>query len=228
MNVLARGSIGALILLSGLSSLGAENRAEDDISERVIRSHATFLNEISDRRRLNSIFPNEQSSLYGVPIRYVNSSRGNLTFVRRDLVSVGHLPVVLSRVYDSSMRDRTDFGGGWRLAAAETITRQSGGEITYTDDSGSTIALTRTGGGYVLRDPTPSDITSIRAEGRGVRISLRSGWSKEFSRVRDSFVLTAVRDAHGNALSFIYQGAQPAEPRTNFHAARCDWTKYSV
>jgi hypothetical protein len=102
------------------------------------------------------------------------------------------------------------------------------GEITYTDDSGSTIALTRTGGGYVLRDPTPSDITSIRAEGRGVRISLRSGWSKEFSRVRDSFVLTAVRDAHGNALSFIYQGAQPAEPRTNFHAARCDWTKYSV
>ena len=77
MNVLARWSIGALILLSALSSLAAENQSED-IAERVIRSHATFLNEISDRRRVNSIFPNEQSSLYGVPIRYVNSSRGNL------------------------------------------------------------------------------------------------------------------------------------------------------
>lgn len=197
-----------MILLSALSSLGAQNRAEEGPAERVLRSHAAFLNEISDRRRLNSIFPNEQSLQHGVPIRYVNSSRGNLTFVRRDLVSVGHLPVVLSRVYDSSMRTGTDFGVGWRLAAAETITRQSGGEIVYADDSGSVIALMRTGRGYVLRDPTPTDITSIRAEGRGVRISLRSGWSKEFSRLRDSFVLTAVRDAHGNALSFIYQGAQ--------------------
>lgn len=208
MNVLARWSIGGLILLSTLSSLGAENQAEDGFTERVIRSHATFLNEISDRRRLNSIFPNEQSLQHGVPIRYVNSSRGNLTFVRRDLVSVGHLPVVLSRVYDSSLLGGTDFGGGWRLATAETIARQSGGEIIYTDDSGSVIALVRTGGGYALRDPTPTDITSIQAEGRGVRIRLRSGWSKEFSRLHDSFILTSLRDAHGNSLSFIYQGAQ--------------------
>jgi YD repeat-containing protein len=208
MNVLARWSTGALIFLSAFSSLAAENQAEDGFAERVIRSHATFLNEISDRRRVNSIFPNEQSPLYGVPIRYVNSSRGNLTFVRRDLVSIGHLPVVVARVYDSTLRHGTDFGAGWRLAAEETITRQSDGEIIYVDDSGSKIALVRAGGGYVLRDSTPTDITSIRADGRGVRISLRSGWSKEFSRLRDSFVLTTVRDAHGNALSFIYQGAQ--------------------
>ena len=208
MNVLARWSIGAWIFLSALSSLAAESQAEDALAERVIRSHATFLNEISDRRRLNSIFPNEQSSLYGVPIRYVNSSRGNLTFVRRDLVSIGRVPVVIARVYDSSSRGGADFGAGWRLAAAETITRQSDGDIIYTDDSGSAIALMRAGVGYVLRDSTPTDITSIRASGRGVRITLRSGWSKEFSRVRDSFVLTAVRDAHGNALAFIYRGAQ--------------------
>lgn len=220
MNVLARWSIGALILLSALASLGAENQAEDGIAERVIRSHATFLNEISDRRRVNSIFPNEQSSLHGVPIRYVNSSRGNLTFVRRDLVSVGHLPVVLARIYDSSMRDAKDFGVGWRLAAAETITRQSGGEIIYVDDSGSEIVLMRRGGGYVLRDPTPTDIASIRAEGGNVRISLRSGWSKEFSRLRDSFVLTVVRDAHGNAISYTYLGGQLSRRRWTTAASR--------
>ena len=178
---------------------------EDDIAERVIRSHATFLNQI--RIGVSEfIFPNEQSSLYGLPIRYVNSSRGNLTFVRRDLVSVGHLPVVLARVYDSSMRiGQTSVSA--RVAAAETITRQSDGEITYIDDSGSTIALTRTGSGYV--SVTQLQLTSNQS-GRGseVRIRLRSGWSKDFSRVRDSFVLTAVRDAHGNALSFIYEGAR--------------------
>lgn len=208
MDVLARWSIGALVFLSAMASLGAEQQAEDGIAERVIRSHATFLNEISDRRRVNSIFPNEQSPLYGLPVRYVNSSRGNLTFIRRDMVSIGHLPVVVARVYDSSLRAGSDFGAGWRLAAAETITRQSDGEIVYTDDSGSVIELMRAGSAYVLRDPTPTDITSIRGDGRGVSIGLRSGWSKEFSRLRDSFVLTAVRDAHGNTLSFIYQGAQ--------------------
>src|SRR4030095_6564852 len=62
MNVLARWSIGVLICRSVFSSRGAD-QSEDGFAERVIRSHATFLNEISDRRRLNSIFPNEQSSL---------------------------------------------------------------------------------------------------------------------------------------------------------------------
>jgi YD repeat-containing protein len=208
MDALVRWSIGALLFLSALSSLGASSETDDGPAERVLRSHAAFLNEISDRRRVNTLFTNEQSPLYGVPIRYVNSSRGNLSFVRRDLVSVGRLPIVLARVYDSSIHTRSDFGIGWRLAAAETITQEAGGELIYIDDSGSIIALVRVRGGYALRNPIPTDISSIRAEGGGLRISLRSGWSKQFSRLRERFVLTAVRDPHGNALAFIYQGDQ--------------------
>lgn len=179
MDVLARWSIGVLLFLSALSSLSAETEADGGPAERVIRSHAAFLNEISDRRRLNTFFANEQSPTYGASIRYVNSYRGNLTFVRRDLVSVGRLPIVLARVYDSSMRTSTDFGVGWRLAAAETITRESGGEFTYVDDSGSSIALVRTGGGYALRAPFPTDISSIRAERGGVRITHHSAFGLE-------------------------------------------------
>jgi hypothetical protein len=33
---------------------------EDNRAERIARSHAKFLNELSDRRRLNTFFPNEQ------------------------------------------------------------------------------------------------------------------------------------------------------------------------
>ena len=89
MNVLARWSIS---LDASTCALVARCRepAEDGFATGVIRSHATFLNGSSDRLRLNSILPNEQSLFHGAPIRYLNSSRGNLTFVRRDLVSVGH------------------------------------------------------------------------------------------------------------------------------------------
>jgi hypothetical protein len=38
-----------------------------------------------------------------VQVGYVNVGRGNLTFVRRDLVTVGRIPLVLARVYDSSL-----------------------------------------------------------------------------------------------------------------------------
>lgn len=119
----------------------AQTPTEKAASERVLRDHVEFLNELSDRRRLNTFFPNEQSVFYGVPIRYVNSSRGNLTFVRRDMVTVGRIPIVLARVYDSSLQSGSDFGPGWRLSLAETIARSSDGTLSYVDDSASELTL---------------------------------------------------------------------------------------
>src|SRR5262245_45825177 len=91
-------------------ALGPLARAEQGPAEQLIRSHAAFLNEVSERRRVNNLFPNEQSAFHGVPIRYVNSHRGNLSFVRRDLVAVGRIPIVFARVYDSSSAGGGDFG----------------------------------------------------------------------------------------------------------------------
>lgn len=74
--------------------------------ELALREQVGNLNEFSARRRLNSLFRNEQSVFYGVQLRYVNSSRGNLTFARRDLVVVGRIPIVFARVYDSCAGSR--------------------------------------------------------------------------------------------------------------------------
>lgn len=48
-----------------------------------------MLNELSERRRVNTFFVNEQSISNGVQKGFVNVGTGNLTFIRHDLVTVG-------------------------------------------------------------------------------------------------------------------------------------------
>ena len=56
----------------------------------------TMLNELTERRQINTFFTNEQSLMYGLQTSFVNVGKGNLTFVRRDLTpnnnQAGHKP----------------------------------------------------------------------------------------------------------------------------------------
>ena len=58
-----------------------------------------FLNDLSSRRRVTTFFPNQQSPLYGAQDGFLNTTRGNVTFVIRDLVRVAAMPIVVARVY---------------------------------------------------------------------------------------------------------------------------------
>jgi YD repeat-containing protein len=208
MKALRRTLLSWLFYFAACPVLHAQALNEADPEEQVLRRHAAFLNELSDRRRLNSFFQNEQSVFYGVPIRYVNSFRGNLTFARRDLVTVGRIPIVLARIYDSSRRTGSDFGPGWHLSLAEYMVRNVDGTLTYVDDSASELVLVRSAGGYALGRPGPTDIASIDAEGNAIVVTRRDGWSKRFLKVDDWFLLTAIRDRHGNTLNARYDGKQ--------------------
>jgi YD repeat-containing protein len=217
MNATTRLLIGSLLYLNACAALHAYDHPTpppDDPYDFAIRDHANFLNELSNRRRLNTLFPNEQSVFYGVPIRYVNSSRGNLTFLRRDLVTIGRIPIVVGRVYDSTNRSDTGFGPGWRLSLAETIATQPDDTLIYVDDSGSAIPLVRRGSGFAVRDPGPSDIASIDIGDDHARIVLRNGWRKAFRRIGRQLALTDVRDAYGNTLTIRYQGSRPTRIET--------------
>lgn len=171
-----------------------------DPYEVVIRDHAMFLNELSNRRRVNTFFPNQQSSFYGIQFRYVNSSRGSLTFVRRDLVTVGRIPIVVGRVYDSMSRKDEGFGPGWRLSLAETVSVLADGTLRYIDDSGSETILVRRRGSYAPAVPGPSDFLSLEMRDDQLRLETRGGWTRVFSRRDDQYVLTAIRDAYGNTM----------------------------
>jgi hypothetical protein len=80
------------------------------------------VSELSSRARANVYFANPQSVFRGVQVNFVDVGAGNLTFLRRDLVAAGRIPLVFARVYDSSGKGSVDFGPGWSLSAAESIT----------------------------------------------------------------------------------------------------------
>src|SRR5258706_15231079 len=106
-----------LMMFPAPSSTRAAEVVTNDAS--TLLPYARFLAEFSNRRRANVYFENQQSIFHGVQVHWVNVGVGNLTFARRDLVTVGRLPVMVARIYDSAAGANTDFGTGWKLSATE-------------------------------------------------------------------------------------------------------------
>src|SRR5207245_6175659 len=115
--------------------------------------------EFSSRARANVYFANAQTIFNGVQFNFVNVGAGNLTFLRRDMVTSGRIPLVLARVYDSRGKGTMDFGPGWRLSAAETIpladgrarlTLESGSVIDFVPSEGGTFRLAKGDPTYYL------------------------------------------------------------------------------
>ena len=131
--------------------------------------------------RASVLFPNPQSLFDGLRVGFVNTSSGNLTFRRRDIVTRAQGPVVFARVYDSRIAAADDFGPGWRLSLAEELL-VDGDTATYIDEAGARHTFARTGTAWTASPPTPrhgattldfADIDGIRiavlADGATVR-----------------------------------------------------------
>jgi YD repeat-containing protein len=167
--------------------------------------YVDYLNEFTERRRLKVYFANEQSVFYGAPVGYVNVGRGNLTFVRRDMVTVGRIPLVLARVYDSSFDGGDDFGRGWHLSVAETIKLEADG-VVLLSESAAPERFVPSGGGLVQAQPCPTDILELRpVDPQRFQITLRIGFVKEYTLLGELFRLTRVQDRNGNAVTLEYQ-----------------------
>ena len=162
-----------------------------------------FLNDLSSRRRVTRFFPNQQSPLYGAQDGFLNTSRGNVTFLVRDLVRVAAMPIVIARVYDSSS-ETGDFGQGWSLGTAERIEMRQGQPILI-DASNATYELDRQGQEITARFPaiTPVDEGSFE----GDRITLRTGGLvREFERNGRDFRIVSARNDQGGSVQITYAG----------------------
>lgn len=161
-------------------SAGAANKSVDPL----MSSHARFLNEFGERRRVNTFFPNEQSIFFGLQKNLVNVGKGNLTFARRDLVSIGRVPLVAARIYDSSREEPGDFGAGWHLSYNETIEELPNGHLLYVDDSATSIQLSPSSNNqFAVFPPHPTDIESVQTEQDSsnqsyIQINFVDGWEK--------------------------------------------------
>ena len=119
------------------------------------------------------LFPNPQSLFDGLRVGFVNTSSGNLTFRRRDIVTRAQGPVVFARVHDSRIAANADFGPGWRLSLAEELL-VDGDAATYVDESGARHAFAWTGTAWTASPPTPRHgaTTLDFADVGGIRIAV--------------------------------------------------------
>ena len=173
-------------LVLGFPSLGQEplDPTSAPTATRIAHSKdatvRSFVNELSTRRRVTTLFENRQSAFHGVQQNFVNTSAGNLTFLVRDLVRVGGMPIVMGRVYDSAQDgpDETarDFGPGWKLAVRESLSER-GGRLVYTDASNARHVLDVRGGDIVPAHPALAPVSSGRLHRTRAAsfVELRSG-----------------------------------------------------
>lgn len=88
----------ALVIVVSAAGQAPENTSPPAFQATVETKARAFLNELSTRRRVTTLFENRQSPFRGVQENFVNTSAGNLTFLVRDLVRVGGMPIVTGRV----------------------------------------------------------------------------------------------------------------------------------
>jgi YD repeat-containing protein len=171
------------------------------------------VNELSNRRRLTTFFINEQTPFYGVQLNYVNVGRGNLTFLNRDLVRLGRIPIVMGRVYDSQLAGQSDFGGGWKLSLVETIERD-GGNLRYVDAGGSVHRLELDG--MRIRSPYPHLTGIERGRRVGPLVELEVGdLIKRFKPIGNALYLDEVRNREGDHLRLEYAGTRVVRVTSN-------------
>src|SRR5438094_3113777 len=191
--------------LSGVTGPPAAN-AQSHSDDSILDYYVEQVSEFSSRARANVYFPNPQSIFKGVQFNFVNVGSGNLTFLRRDMVASGRIPLVLARVYDSSSSGTEEFGPGWRLSAAETISPGMG-KVHLTTESGSVIDFVPDGENNFRfeRDYPSDDISLVRTAPDTLQASLRTGFIKEYKLIRGEFRLTRVTNRNGNVLLLIYE-----------------------
>src|SRR5215470_14371158 len=149
-----------LLFASCFTALSIAAAQESQLTS-AFHDYVEEASEFSSRARANVYFSNPQSLFNGVQVNFVNVGTGNLTFLRRDIVASGRIPIVVARVYDSSSLGSIDFGPGWRLSAAESI-RLLDGKARLLSENGSPIDFVDAGNNtFRLEKDYPSDYSAL-------------------------------------------------------------------
>ena len=143
----------------GWASQATLAEAPTEVREAAEDNAVGFLNDLSSRRRTTTFFMNPQPVFAGVQESFVNTSTGALTFLVRDLVRIGGMPIVLGRVYDSTLDEGADFGPGWKLTVVEEI-RQEGSQLVFTDASNGEHRLDVSGGSVTPTSSATAPVVS--------------------------------------------------------------------
>lgn len=190
-----------------------------------LESYIPLIAEFDLRRRVNVLFPNPQTLFDGLQVGFVNVAAGNLTFLRRDLVTRANGPVIFGRVYDSRATVNGDFGPGWRLSLSEAL-HMNEARIAYVDGAGARRVFALGADGYAPVRPTPRHAgTRIVLGANEATLREQDGTKRTFKRAAaDRPWLIASVKTNARRLDFRYRDGKLESvvhgTRTLFHVRR--------
>ncbi|NQZ07591.1 MAG: RHS repeat protein, partial [Algicola sp.] len=197
------------VILCGLTFFSSSSLSQDALHKKapppLLVSHVDVLNELSERRRVSRFFKNEQSSFYGQQLGYVNTAKANTTFAVRDMVVAGRVPLVMARIYDSSLGEGGDFGQGWQLSFAQTIQKLADGSLLYRDGTADELRFIPASVGFNITPAQNSDIKAVDFNDLGqIEITYLDNWIKRFELLGGKYRLVSINDNNNNALRLTY------------------------
>jgi YD repeat-containing protein len=193
-------------LLFFVASLAAPQHPPAANLDPKLAPYVQLASELTSRSRANVYFANPQDIFHGVQFNFVNVGAGNITFVRRDMVASGRIPLVLARVYDSSGPGSSDFGPGWTLSAAETISLENHAAHLFTENGSVFDSAETDSGNFALAKNRPSDYLQLhKPDPATIEARLRTGFVKEYKLLGNRYRLTKVTDRNGNEVHLIYK-----------------------
>ena len=177
----------------------------DDENELLFESYTSLVKEFDSRRRLQFLFPNPQTLFDGLNIGFVQTTKGNLTFQRRDIVVLDIENVIAARVHDSASDRNYGFGPRWRLSIAETIDVE-GNSAIHTDSSGARHEFSRSSSAIYepKRDSPATSGRTIGIIGDHAVIRMPDGRISQFKRNGSSTTFILVRRVTPSGVSISH------------------------
>ena len=203
-----------LVLVAG--QVRADLEVDTEIDQERLATYVGMFNELADRRRKVIYTDYPVSPYHGVVSNFVHVSDGSAAFARTDMVVDATMPIIIRRAYHSGRNTAGQFGDdGWRLTLDEQIRQTGNGKFEYRYGNGATLTFDKMGLLENRIDAFLSDVTRLRVRNNGnLRITTRTGLTKDFSFVGGMHRLSRVTDAHGNALTFKYDNTRLSRIRS--------------
>jgi len=165
-------------------------------------------NLLSKREKLapRFLFTNPNFSSAGFTFHYVNTFHGNISFHIRDLVIPGRVPIVISRIYNSSLSPiQGSIGFGWKLNYDEYCLK-NGDRLTLFTATGDRVNFTRIRDEYICEKGNNSRyFAPIEISPSEIAIQNFEGWVKSYSEMDGVYRLTRITSPAGNTLECQYK-----------------------
>jgi YD repeat-containing protein len=175
-------------------SAGSQNDASLDPIDKL----AT----LGRRTQVQPFMPVQRSVFEGVPVNFVGTAGGQLSFAVTDLALPGAMPLMFQRVYSSDRQENTGLGVGWTFVFDDRITLD-GYQATMQTGDGALISFRRDPEGvrFRLQTDAPLPHQSFELINETTITEQTGALTRTYVRVGDTYRLSRIADASGNAIT---------------------------